>query len=146
MNTDMISPLIPSPSPIEPDNDTVPLDYNWTRDETSRQNRIRRLARLAFPSYRGRKFRLDFSSSYQMQNYWDGGTRYFAMAVNLRTNEISHPSKVTTNPFQKEAHAEVGIPKDFGILEHCIFCGKSLGIRLILPPLESKESGKAVEI
>jgi len=79
-----------------------------------------------------------------MENYWDGGTKYYAVAVNLRTGEISHPSKLTTNPFQPAAQAEIGIPKDFGILEHCIFCGKSLGIRLILPPLESKENGKAV--
>lgn len=102
---------------------------------------IKRLAKTCYPSYAGRKFGLSFAKSYRMQNYWDGGTRYYAIAVNLATGATSAAGWDTTNPWKQSAHAEFPIPEGFAILEHVYFCGKDMGIRLVVSPIEKTVPG-----
>lgn len=131
------TPSVPaeSPQPRKPTPTLIPLPgYEWVKDEAEWRTRIKNWTRRAYPSYRGRTFKLEFRESYFMQNYWDGGTRYYAMAVNLQTGQIAPPHADTSTPFNKAAGAEFDIPPGMGILELCIFCGKNLGVSLILSP------------
>jgi hypothetical protein len=95
---------------------------------------VKELARIAYPGYRGRKFKERTSSSYTMQDYWDGGSRCYAVAVELATGRIVRHEDL--NPMtDRRAGATLNIPQGFGILEHSIFCGKDTGITLVTPPL-----------
>lgn len=98
---------------------------------------VKKMGKIAYPDYKGRKWSLEFGSSYQMQNYWDGGSKTYAMAINLSTGQVSQPSAATTNPFREAAHAQIEIPPGFGIIEHTIFCGKDVGISLRIRPDET---------
>ena len=104
-------------------------------------NIIKTLGRKVYPSYNGRRFALHFATSYTMENYWDGGSKTYSMGVNLVTGEISVPSALTNDPFNKAAHASFEIPMGFAILENVIFCGKPFGIRLVIRPDESNVLG-----
>ncbi len=127
-------------SPLENSESEKPTrklpSYAWTKDPNLCQDRIKALTRRAFPQYRGRKFILVMQKSYQMSNYWDGGTRSYPKGIDLSTDTIVSPRFDTTNPSKAAANAEFDIPPGFAILEMCIFCGKNVGIRLYLPPLE----------
>jgi hypothetical protein len=116
-----------------------PLDQKTMNPETL--NVIKALGKKAYPNYRGRKWELRFATSYTMENYWDGGSKTYAFAINLATGEISAPSAATTDPFNKAAHASFEIPAGFGIIENSIFCGKPMGISLVIRPDETKVLG-----
>lgn len=104
-------------------------------------NMIKGLTRNAYPNYHGRKWSLHFAKSYTMENYWDGGSKTYAMAINLATGEVSKPNAATTNPFNKAAHSSFDIPHGFGIIEHTISRGKDVGISLVINPDETKVLG-----
>lgn len=116
-----------------------PIDQKTMNPNTL--NMIKTLGRKAYPSYNGRKFSLRFATSYTMENYWDGGSKTYSMAINLVTGETSSPSALTTDPFNKAAHASFEIPMGFAIIENVIFCGKPFGIRLVIRPDETKVVG-----
>lgn len=97
------------------------------------EKQIRAIAKATF-NPRGRKFRIVERRSYTMENYWDGGTREYAVALDLATGETREPSTLTTNPMRSQAHAEFEIPQGIGILVHGIYCGKDCGITLYVPP------------
>lgn len=109
-------------------------------------NVIKTLARKVYPSYNGRKFALHFATSYTMENYWDGGSKTYSTAINLATGEISAPSALTTDPFNKAAHTSFEIPVGFAIIENVIFCGKPFGIRLVIRPDETNVLGYTPKI
>lgn len=94
---------------------------------------VKRLAKLAYPDYQGRKFRIETRDSYTMSNYWDGGTRNYARAVQLDTGKTLSPTMLTEFPYDESAHVAVHIPPGWAILEHSIFCGKDCGITLYVP-------------
>lgn len=104
-------------------------------------NFIKKIGRMAYSGYSGRKWALEFGTSYQMENYWDGGSKTYSMAVNLKTLEIVAPSSMTTNPMNQAAHARFDIPMGFAIIEHVYFCGKDAGIRLVIRPDETSVIG-----
>lgn len=115
------------------------VSYPWLHDPIQCRSKIKRLAARAYPSYRGRTFRVEFQKTYPMQNYWDGGTKHYCMGVDLETERILSPHADTTTPFKPMAGSEFEIPPGFAILELCIFQGKNLGISLILSPCHAKE-------
>jgi len=102
---------------------------------------LKKMGRIAYPNYKGRKWALSFGTSYQMENYWDGGSKTYAMAINLSTGEVSQPNQATNNPMNGAAHASFEIPPGFGIIEHCYFCGKDMGITLKIRPDETGVMG-----
>jgi len=102
---------------------------------------VKQSGRCCYPSYRGRKWSIGFQESYQMENYWDGGSRTYAVAIDLVTRQIKKPSDLTTSPFNKEAGASFEIPPGIGIVENIIFCGVQFGIRLVIRPDETKVIG-----
>ena len=99
-------------------------------ENKSISNLVKKLAEVAYPEYSGRKFSASVKSRYYPEDYWGGGSRNYMVAIDLHTGRIMEPSTDATNPYNALAHKEFDIPPGIGILEHCIFCGKDLGIRL----------------
>lgn len=96
---------------------------------------VKALAKLCFPAYKGRKFSSSERATYAMEDYWDGGSRKYAMAVDLATLKVSAPCRAARNPMNGLAHAEIAILAGVAIVEHVFFCGKDCGIRVYTAPL-----------
>jgi hypothetical protein len=62
----------------------------------------------------------------RLENYWDGGTRSYYVAVRINDGAVSDFG--TDNPFMASAHAEVDLPAGVILVEHTIFCGRDAGI------------------
>ena len=91
---------------------------------------VKKLAKVAYPDYNGRKFSAEIKAHYFPSDYWDGGSRDYMVAIDLKTGRIVEPSNDAKNPYNALAHKDFDIPAGIGILEHSIFCGKDIGIRL----------------
>lgn len=90
---------------------------------------IRRIVDATFPEYRGRNIQLRlWTGPRRLENYWDGGTRSYWRMIDTRTGRIGTPTN--DNPFQADAHAEADLPEGWIAVEHCIFQGKDLGLRI----------------
>jgi hypothetical protein len=102
---------------------------------------IRSLVSRAYPSYNGRKFRLDVSDSpINCASYWDGGSRDYFVFANLATGEVSQQLPAQS-AFDKPIRGiqDVTLPLGFVCLEHSIFCGKDIGITIhVLPENAAK--------
>jgi len=90
---------------------------------------LKTVAKASF-SPKSRKFRIVERSHYQMADYWDGGTREYAIAVNLTTGQTCAPTELAHNPMRGQAHAAFEIPAGVGIISHQIFCGRDSGITI----------------
>jgi hypothetical protein len=100
---------------------------------------VKKLAQLAFPDYKGRKFRVTVKTRYYMQNYWDGGSRNYCVAVNLGSGQLFiSPDASTQTPWNSAANSSFDIPQHVGILERCIFQGKDCGITLYVAPRQQE--------
>lgn len=95
---------------------------------------IRRILAACYPGYRGRKIRIEPATSYAMSDYWDGGSRAYAIAYDLATGRTAPPATATHNPMNGAAHATITIPDGILIVEHSIFMGKCAGIRIYATP------------
>jgi hypothetical protein len=95
---------------------------------------IRKIVSACYPNYKGRKIKVEAKTTYVMSNYWDGGSRDYAVAYHLASGETAQPSVVTANPMRGQAHAQVDIPEGVAIVEHSIFQGKDVGIRIYVNP------------
>jgi hypothetical protein len=102
-------------------------------DAMQTEKAIRAIAKEIFAS-RSRKFRVVEQKTYSLRNYWDGGSREYAVALDLATGRWKMPSELTANPFEAQAHATIEIPQGIGILTHQIFCGQDVGIVLYISP------------
>lgn len=88
---------------------------------------VKRLLKVTFPEYRGRKVKARlWKGPMRLENYWDGGTRSYYVAVRIADGGISNFG--TDNPFERSAHEEVDLPVGVLLVEHSIFCGKDMGI------------------
>lgn len=106
---------------------------------------IRKIVKTAFPSYNGRKFKLDTSIPSSLPSYWDGGSKNDWVFYELSTGESAHVAD--NHPFfqaDKPRHLDK-LPTGFIIVKHSIFCGKDMGITIhanakdlvpLLPPKE----------
>ena len=96
----------------------------------------RRIAHAAFPSYNGKKFEVR-AQSYPLncRSSWQGGSRSYYVFVNLANMQASPemPAQSAFDPEVKELNA-VTLPEGVVCVEHVIFCGKDLGIRIIAHP------------
>lgn len=101
---------------------------------------IKKLAKTAYPDYKGRRFFLVERETYQLSNFWDEGSRYYCVAVNLSTGEMSEPSHDSTVPYNQKAHSVITIPPGFGILQRAIVRGNDRGITLYVPPSNRLET------
>jgi hypothetical protein len=91
---------------------------------------VKKLAKVVYPNYNGRKFSAEVKARYFPSDFWDDGSRNYMVAIDLKTGRIVEPSDNAKNPYNIIAHTGFDIPAGVGILEHSFFCGKDLGIRL----------------
>jgi hypothetical protein len=102
---------------------------------------IRKIVSRAYPSYRGRKFRLNVSDSpINCASYWDGGSRDYFCFANLATGEVSQQLPAQS-AFDRPIRGiqDVTLPPGFVCVEHSIFCGKDIGITIhVLPENAAK--------
>lgn len=91
------------------------------------------IIRATFPGYAGRMVRIVPSSTVTFHDLnWSGGTRNQYRACRLDGAPL--PSRVAMNapaPWENpyEGHT-VEIPQGAAVVEHTIFCGKDLGLRI----------------
>jgi len=100
------------------------------------KDRVRPILSLTFPEYKGRTFFLTYQEKYNPKNYWSGGTRYYfkVLEKNGDTLRLLEPTRAITNPYNDTAHQEFKIQLNWVVVEHCIFCGHNMGIRLYVNP------------
>jgi len=111
------------------------------RESKVKKSQVKHILRITFPEYEGRKFQVEERKTYHMQDYWDGGSRRYIKAVRIVNSrlQVASPIYEAQNPFRPQAHSEFEIPSDILLVEHCIFCGKDLGIRFILRDINEFE-------
>ena len=101
---------------------------DYTGEKLSRANPlVKRLLAATFPEWNGRKIKARlWTRPMRLENYWDGGTRSYYVAVRVTDGAVSDFG--TDNPFMASAHAEVDLPVGVILVEHTIFCGRDAGI------------------
>lgn len=109
------------------------MSFETTRSLTRRQ--AEKIINATFPSYRGRKIRLELTKQVTFCDLnWSGGTRnsYAAIAHDGRTDRLDM-SRVApwANPIEGRT---IDLPPGVLIVEHSIFCGKDCGLHLYLNP------------
>ena len=98
---------------------------------------VAQVVQAAFPGAKSRRtVKIDSRNSYNVQDYWDEGSRYECRFVELGTfnmltsEHIPHEARQKmSNPFNLPI-CEVKLTPGYCIVEHVIFRGKSLGYRI----------------
>lgn len=97
---------------------------------------VESIVKLAYPDYKGKKFKVTTAKKYYLQDYWDGGTRHYIKFVSWNIEEekweVKSPPSEIHNPMNKAAHQDLEIPNDVLFVEHTIFQGKDTGIRIYM--------------
>jgi hypothetical protein len=93
-------------------------------------NQTAAIIRACFPNYNGKKVELSTNVPSDLASYWDGGSRYFYCFYHLDTKQAipvhsNHPYFESDQP----SHLEK-LPGRVLLVQHMIFCGKDLGIRI----------------
>jgi len=96
---------------------------------------VREIISKCFPDYTGNKCDIRISEgTHHLNSYWSGGSRTYFVFFNLITNQTfqipdSHPY------FNKCGNLEMKmLPPSILLVEHCIFCGKDVGITIFVHP------------
>lgn len=85
--------------------------------------------------YSGRKWQIRVSESVDVNNtQWSGGTRNSYVIVKLEDGQSMHVRDPRPWPESMSDVGRVAIPVGCAVLEHAIFCGKDLGVRIFLRP------------
>lgn len=92
------------------------------------------LAKLGFPNYSGRKYKINITDSpVEIQSYWCGGSRSYHKVVNLETkNQIEVPENGTM--FTKDIENKQFPCPGIAVITHTIMQGKDLGITINIHP------------
>jgi len=92
---------------------------------------VQEIAHIAFPDYRGKKFKIDmFTGPMNLISNWDGGSRNSYVIVNMATGKTSEiPESGTPQSHPGGAKLDK-LPQGFAIVKHTIFSGKDLGITI----------------
>jgi hypothetical protein len=99
---------------------------------------IRSVALRAFPNYKGRKIRADWSGRVSFYDLnWSGGTRNQYRSVHLSDGQTrSMPNLAPwVNPIEGQSAA---IPPGCAVVEHSMFCGRDLGLRVYFPSSDGR--------
>jgi len=91
-----------------------------------------------FPGYRGRKtVKVSSTTTYNVSDYWSGGSRNYCVLLDLNTytaltyEQAGFKRQEQSNPFN-QAMGDLVLRPGLAVVEECVFCGKSLGIRVYL--------------
>lgn len=89
------------------------------------------IARIAFPSWGGRKCSVSEGSTVRVEcTFWDGGSRTEFVAVNLATGEVCGLPESARTPREMGGTAPDNltiVPAGFALVSHSIYCGKDVG-------------------
>ena len=100
-----------------------------------RRGDVEAIVSAAFPSYRGRKFRVQPAESVTLgDTFWDGGSRSQYTAVRLADGLASAAN--VGQPWSGVEGKSVPVPPGVVIVEHSIFCGKDCGLRIYVHPVD----------
>jgi hypothetical protein len=113
-----------------------PIDMTNSTKTTSKL--ARKIALTCYPEYKGRKISVASAAIYRMADYWDGGSRDYAIAYELESGRTGAPTGAVHNPMNGAAHAEIEIPAGVAIVERSIFCGREVGITIYVNPAADK--------
>ena len=93
---------------------------------------IRTIVKATFPSYTGRKFHVQqHDTPMSVTSYWDGGSRSYYTGFSFATGRtLAVPQNGTPFDGGPIAPNGVTIPPTGAIVEHCISCGRDLGITI----------------
>lgn len=113
----------------------IELDYK----EVKSHRDLDRVFTKAFPSYRGRKFRVCITDSpLNVKSCWDGGSRdYFAFVRLVDGKFFGEVGAQSAFDKPIKGAESVSLPQGMGCVEHSIFCGKDMGLTLYLNPQDS---------
>jgi hypothetical protein len=103
---------------------------DYSGEKLSRANpMVKRVLAVAFPDYTGRKIKARlWTRPTVLQNYWDGGTRSYYVAIRIVDGAVSDFG--TDNPFVRSTHDPVDLPAGVLLVEHSYFCGHDMGITI----------------
>ena len=97
---------------------------------------VRDIAAIAFPSYAGKKFAVDtIAGNIRLDSYWSGGSRDFYALIDMATGRgIPVPENGT--PFSNDGQIFTldRFPANVALVQHTIFCGKDLGVTVLVHP------------
>ena len=97
---------------------------------------VKRIALRAFPQYSGKKFAVQIQKyPISVSSYWEGGSRDYYVFVNLNTLETTNevPAQSAFDKPIKGADS-VNLVPGLACVRHCYFCGKDLGLTIIIHP------------
>jgi len=97
---------------------------------------VKQIAAVAFPEYKGRKFRVDVKIPTSLESYWGEGSRNYFVFVELDTKKTflvhsNHPAFEANQPSKLNPQH---LPSNVVVVEHSIFCGKDSGITIHCKP------------
>jgi hypothetical protein len=95
---------------------------------------IKNVCVAAFPGYNGRKVQINYNcKSVNMRSYWDEGSKSDFVVLRLQDNKALNvpPGHPVFNHISGVDN--FSIPENFVVVEHIIFCGKDLGLRIHTP-------------
>ena len=96
---------------------------------------VGRILAATYPDYRGRKiFIVPQAYPLDVRSYWDGGSRSYYTFLNLATFERAAMPAQSAFDRQLAGADSVTLPTGIACIEHVIFCGKDLGIRIHVNP------------
>ena len=93
----------------------------------------KRLFKVAFPSYAGRKFKIRaVSGSVNMRSSWGGGSRDYFKVVSFCGETFEMPAQSMFDQKVEGSDAFM-IPEGMAVVQHSIFNGKDMGLTIIVP-------------
>lgn len=106
---------------------------------------IKQIVAQCYPAYKGRRpVRIDVRETHRVWDFWDGGSRDYTVFYDLGTGRVAPSSaiKAVEGMTQKQGNwfnlpisdGPVTIPPGVIVVIHSIFCGKDVGIRIIVRP------------
>jgi hypothetical protein len=91
---------------------------------------IRDIVKIAFPSYNGKKFKVDtFSGPMRLDSYWDDGSRDYYAIVNMKT-ERSKPIPENGSMQGGKPFRISKLPAGFAVVRNSIVRGQDMGVTI----------------
>lgn len=109
---------------------------------------VAKLVDATFPEYKGRKFRIVASTTVCLQELnWSGGTKSQYRAASFEGDYLGSADKFSLlAPWANKAEGVVvPIPHGTVVVEHTIFTGRDLGLRIWVHPSDMPRFVKSAE-
>jgi hypothetical protein len=95
---------------------------------------VREIAKLAFPDYTGKKFKVEaFQGPMRCDSYWSEGSRDYWVVLNLETGK-SEPIPENGTPFSNGGKVSQELPINGALVLRAISRGVEAGITIYLRP------------